>query len=51
MDMGILLALSPFQMSVIVPPTILIDTDEAPPPKKRVVASVAKLGANAQGTS
>jgi len=51
MDMGTLLALSPFQISVIVPPTILMDTEEAPPPKKRAMMSVAKLGAKAQGMS
>jgi hypothetical protein len=46
-DMGKLRALSPFQTSLMLPPTILIDTDEAPPPKNLVTTSVAKLFAKA----
>jgi len=44
-DMGKLRASSPFHMSLILPPTILIETDEAPPPKNRVITIVAKLSA------
>jgi hypothetical protein len=49
--MGRLLSLSPFQMSVKVPDTILILTELAPPPKNLVAISVAKLGAVAEGIS
>ena len=48
-DMGRLRSLSPFQMSVIVLPTMLMATEEAPPPKKRVTTIVAKFGAVADG--
>jgi hypothetical protein len=47
-DMGKLRALSPFQMSLMLPPTILMATEDAPPPKKRVTTIVAKLSANAE---
>jgi hypothetical protein len=47
-DMGKLRALSPFQMSLMLPPTMLIATEDAPPPKKRVTTMVAKLLANAE---
>lgn len=46
-DIGKLRAFWPYQTSLMLPPTILIDTDEAPPPKNRVTMSVAKLCANA----
>lgn len=36
---------------VIVPPTILMLTELAPPPKKRVTINVAKFGAVAEGMS
>lgn len=48
-DIGRLLAFSPSQTSLMLPPTILIETDDAPPPKKRVTTSVAKFCANADG--
>ena len=48
-DIGKLRSLSPFQMSVIVPPTMLMATELAPPPKKRVITIVAKLEAKADG--
>lgn len=38
-------------MSVMVPPTMLIATELAPPPKKRVMRMVAKLGESAEGMS
>lgn len=50
-DMGKLRALSPNQTSLILPPTMLMDTDDAPPPKNRVTTNVAKFGANADGNS
>lgn len=50
-DMGRLRAWSPSHTSEILPPTILIETEEAPPPKNRVTTSVAKLFANADGKS
>jgi len=50
-DIGKLRALSPYHTSLILPPTILIDTEEAPPPKNRVTTSVAKFCANAEGKS
>jgi hypothetical protein len=46
-DMGRLRALSPFQISLMLPPTMLMATEDAPPPKKRVTTMVAKLSANA----
>ena len=49
MDIGKLRSRSPFQMSVMVPPTMLIATELAPPPKKRVITIVAKFGAVAEG--
>lgn len=51
MDMGRLRCLSPFQMSVIVPPTMLMATELAPPPKNRVTRMVAKLWESAEGIS
>lgn len=48
-DIGKLRALSPYQTSLILPPTILIDTEDAPPPKNRVTTSVAKFCAKAEG--
>ena len=48
-DIGNERSLWPFQMSVMVPPTMLIATELAPPPKKRVTTIVAKLGAVAEG--
>ena len=50
MDVGKLRSLSPFQMSVVVPPTMLIATEDAPPPKKRVTRIVAKFWAAPEGT-
>lgn len=50
-DIGTLRSLSVFQISVMVPPTMLMLTEEAPPPKNRVTMSVAKFGANADGIS
>jgi hypothetical protein len=50
-DIGRLRSLSPLHMSVIVPPTILMLTELAPPPKKRVTINVAKFGAVAEGMS
>lgn len=47
-DIGMLRALSPFQTSLILPPTMLIATDEPPPPKNLVTTSVAKLSAKAE---
>lgn len=47
MDIGRDLAFEPAQTSLMVPPTILIDTDEAPPPKNRVTSIVAKFCENA----
>lgn len=47
-DMGKLRAWSPFQMSLILPPTMLMATEDAPPPKKRVTTMVAKLSAKAE---
>lgn len=47
-DIGRLRALSPFQMSLMLPPTMLIATEDAPPPKKRVTTMVAKLSAKAE---
>lgn len=51
--MVILRALSLMQvhLPVIVPPTMLMLTELAPPPKKRVTINVAKLGAVAEGMS
>ena len=46
-DMGRLRALSPLQTSLMLPPTMLIATDDAPPPKNLVTTRVAKLFANA----
>jgi len=46
-DIGMLRALSPFQTSLMEPPTMLIATDEPPPPKNLVTTSVAKLSAKA----
>jgi hypothetical protein len=46
--MGRLLALSPFHTSLILPPTMLIDTEDAPPPKNLVTTRVAKLSAKAE---
>ena len=42
MDIGTLRSFTPFQMSVIVPPTMLILTEEAPPPKNRVTVIHAR---------
>lgn len=39
------------RIPVIVPPTMLILTELAPPPKKRVTINVAKFGAVAEGMS
>lgn len=50
-DMGKLRALSPNQTSLILPPTMLIETEEAPPPKNRVTTKVAKFYANADPNS
>lgn len=50
-DIGILLSLSPFHTSLILPPTILIETEEAPPPKNLVTTKVAKLFAKADGNN
>ena len=50
MEIGKLRCLSPFQMSVIVLPTILMATELAPP-KKRVAMIAEKLGAVADGIS
>ena len=50
-DIGRLRAFSPSQTSLILPPTILIETEEAPPPKNRVTTRVAKFFANADGKS
>jgi hypothetical protein len=47
-DMGKLRALSPFHTSLILPPTMLIATDEPPPPRNLVTTSVAKLSAKAE---
>lgn len=47
-DMGKLRALSPFQISLMLPPTMLMATEDAPPPKKRVTTMVAKLSAKAE---
>lgn len=47
-DIGKLRALSPFQISLILPPTMLMATEDAPPPKKRVTTMVAKLSAKAE---
>lgn len=46
-DMGKLRALSPFHTSLMLPPTMLIETEDAPPPKNLVTTKVAKLSANA----
>jgi hypothetical protein len=46
-DIGKLRALSPFHTSLMLPPTMLIATEDAPPPKKRVTTIVAKLFAKA----
>jgi hypothetical protein len=51
MDIGRLRACSPSQTSLILPPTMLIETEEAPPPKNRVTTSVAKFLAKAEGNS
>lgn len=48
-DMGRLRALSPYHTSLILPPTILIETDDAPPRKRRSTAKVAKFRAKADG--
>jgi hypothetical protein len=48
---GTLRALSFFHMSAMLPPTRLIATLEAPPPKNLVTTRVAKFGANAEGNS
>lgn len=50
-DIGRLRALSPYQTSLMLPPTMLIATDEAPPPKNRVTTRVAKFWAKADGNS
>jgi hypothetical protein len=50
-DMGRLRALPPFHTSLILPPTMLIETDDAPPPKKRVTIIVAKFWAKADPNS
>jgi hypothetical protein len=47
-DMGKLRALSPFQMSLMLPPTILMATEEPPPPRNLVTTIVAKLSAKAE---
>jgi hypothetical protein len=47
-DMGKLRALSPFQTSLMLPPTMLMATEEPPPPRNLVTTSVAKLSANAE---
>ena len=49
--MGRLRASLPNHTSEILPPTILIAVEEAPPPKNRVTMSVAKFFANADGKS
>ena len=49
MDIGSERSLSPLQISVIVPPTMLMATELAPPPKKRVTTIAAKFGAVADG--
>jgi hypothetical protein len=46
-DIGRLRSLSPFQTSLMLPPTMLIATDEPPPPRNLVTTSVAKLSAKA----
>lgn len=43
--------MAPYQTSLMLPPTMLIDTEEAPPPKNRVTTSVAKFCAKAEGNS
>lgn len=50
-DIGRLRAWSPSHTSEILPPTILIETEEAPPPKNLVTTSVAKFCAKADGKS
>lgn len=50
-DIGRLRAFSPYQTSLMLPPTILIDTDEAPPPKNLVTSIVAKFCAKAEPKS
>lgn len=50
-DIGKLRALSPFQISVIVPPTTLMAIELAPPAKNRVTRIVAKFGDTAEGIS
>jgi hypothetical protein len=48
-DIGRLRAWSPNHTSEILPPTMLIETEEAPPPKNLVTTRVAKFFANADG--
>lgn len=48
-DIGKLRALGPYQTSLMLPPTMLIDTEDAPPPKNRVTTKVAKFCAKAEG--
>jgi len=47
-DIGTLLASSPFQTSLMLPPTMLMATEDPPPPKNLVTTSVAKLSAKAE---
>lgn len=51
MDMGRLLSRFPYQTSLILPPTMLMETDDAPPPKNRVTTNVAKFCAKADGNN
>jgi hypothetical protein len=46
-DIGKLRSLSPFHTSLILPPTMLIATEDPPPPRNLVTTRVAKLSANA----
>lgn len=48
-DIGKLLAFSPSQASLIL--QMFIDTEDAPPPKKRVTTRVAEFSANADGNN
>ena len=48
-DIGMLRCWSPFQISAMLPPTIFIETEEAPPPKNLVTTRVAKFWAKAEG--
>lgn len=47
-DIGMERALSPRQMSAMLPPTIFMTTEDAPPPKNRVMSIVAKFCAKAE---